>query len=168
MMYSMLFLSISLSISFLFLTHPMSMGLILLSQTILVTLIIGIYSSNFWFSYILFMIMVGGMLVIFIYMTSIASNEKFKFSKAITIMFLSLAFIMIFSTFIDSMMVNLNNSLPDSFNFMKFPNYKFSMNKYLNYPTNLISVTLIIYLFFTLIAVVKITNINYGPLRQKF
>lgn len=40
------------------------------------------------------------------------------------------------------------------------------LNKLYNYPTNLINLLIINYLFLTLIAVVKITNIFYGPLRQ--
>lgn len=42
-----------------------------------------------------------------------------------------------------------------------------SLNKLYNYPTNLISILLINYLFLTLIASVKITNIFKGPLRTK-
>lgn len=41
------------------------------------------------------------------------------------------------------------------------------LNKLYNFPTNIISILLIIYLFFTLIAIVKITNIFEGPLRPK-
>lgn len=36
-----------------------------------------------------------------------------------------------------------------------------------NFPTNIITILLINYLFLTLIATVKITNIFKGPLRQK-
>jgi NADH-ubiquinone oxidoreductase chain 6 len=42
------------------------------------------------------------------------------------------------------------------------------LNKLYNFPINLITILLIIYLFLTLIAVVKITNIFEGPLRPKF
>jgi len=42
-----------------------------------------------------------------------------------------------------------------------------NLNKLYNFPTNLITLLLINYLFLTLVAVVKITNIFYGPLRQK-
>lgn len=37
-----------------------------------------------------------------------------------------------------------------------------------NTPNLNLTIILINYLFLTLIAVVKITNLNYGPLRQKF
>lgn len=42
------------------------------------------------------------------------------------------------------------------------------LNKLYNFPVNLITILLIIYLFLTLIAVVKITNVFEGPLRPNF
>jgi len=42
------------------------------------------------------------------------------------------------------------------------------LNKLYTFPINLITILLIIYLFLTLIAVVKITNVFEGPLRPKF
>nr|YP_009971770.1 NADH dehydrogenase subunit 6 [Cucujus kempi]QNG56480.1 NADH dehydrogenase subunit 6 [Cucujus kempi] len=165
MMNLMLITSTILTFTFLFLNHPLSFGLILLIQTILVALISGSISLNFWYSYILFLIMVGGMLVLFIYMTSIASNEKFKFSPKL---FLSISLLIPISLFI----MFINNLLTPTYlnentNFNNL-NFSFSMNKYMNWPTNMMYFIIIIYLFITLIAVVKITNINYGPLRQKF
>nr|UEE94332.1 NADH dehydrogenase subunit 6 [Cucujus costatus] len=154
-----------LIIMFLFLNHPLSFGVILLIQTILIAMISGSISSNFWYSYILFLIMVGGMLVLFIYMTSIASNEKFKFSsKLFFLMNLTIPIFMLM------MMDNFFLNSPNSKEYMNIEilNFSFSMNKYMNWPTNMIYFIIIIYLFITLIAVVKITNINYGPLRQKF
>nr|AML26103.1 NADH dehydrogenase subunit 6 [Staphylinidae sp. BMNH 1274257] len=159
----LLMLSLLLSMIFMFLNHPMSMGLILLMQTIIVSLITGMMNSNFWFSYILFLIMIGGMLVIFIYMTSIASNEMFNYSNSI--LYLSL-------TTINAMMLIM--LIQDNY----FINYFFNYNKYLftlntslmkffNYPSIFIMIMMIIYLFITLIAIVKITKIEYGPLRPK-
>lgn len=40
-----------------------------------------------------------------------------------------------------------------------------SLNKLYNFPTNLITIILINYLFLTLVAIVKITDSNQGPLR---
>nr|YP_010352242.1 NADH dehydrogenase subunit 6 [Reticulitermes dabieshanensis]UOL50336.1 NADH dehydrogenase subunit 6 [Reticulitermes dabieshanensis] len=57
--------------------HPLAMGMMLLLQTMMTCMISGTMYKSFWFSYILFMIMIGGMLVLFMYMTSLASNEMF-------------------------------------------------------------------------------------------
>lgn len=40
------------------------------------------------------------------------------------------------------------------------------LNKLYNYPTNIITILLINYLLITLIAIVKITKLFYGPLRK--
>nr|ALO70838.1 NADH deshydrogenase subunit 6 [Philonthus fimetarius] len=162
----MIFLSLMLSMMFIFLTHPLTMGVTLLTQTILISLMTGLMQINFWFSYILFLIMIGGMLVLFIYMTSIASNEKFMFSnKIMTLMFFMLIMTMIMYFNIDNKffhLINFSSNYPS--------NYQFYLNlsKFFNHPSNIILFMMIIYLFITLIAVVKITNIKIGPLRQKF
>nr|QNG56272.1 NADH dehydrogenase subunit 6 [Platisus zelandicus] len=166
MMNIMIILMWIMSMMFLFLNHPLSFGLILLIQTILCALITGLMSLNFWYSYILFLIMVGGMLVLFMYMTSIASNEKFKFSLNLFYMF---NFLMI--TLIPvSYFFHFNNKIFTE-NFIN-QNYQLTfpltMNKYMFLPSMMIYLMIIMYLFITLIAIVKITNINYGPLRQKY
>nr|YP_010294907.1 NADH dehydrogenase subunit 6 [Oiceoptoma thoracicum]UMO90845.1 NADH dehydrogenase subunit 6 [Oiceoptoma thoracicum] len=161
----MMTLSLMLSFTFIFMQHPLSMGLVLLSQTILIALITGVISLNFWFSYILFLIMIGGMLVLFIYMTSVASNEKFKYSNLITLMNIIIFLLSIPLYFIDNMLVYVNNIQVE--NLMNEELF-LSLSKFFNFPSSIILLMMIIYLFITLIAVVKITNISCGPLRQKF
>nr|QVM79280.1 NADH dehydrogenase subunit 6 [Niphona lateraliplagiata] len=162
MINSMLFLAfISL-----FLNHPLSYGLVLLIQTIFVALMTGMMASNYWFSYIIFLVMVGGMLILFIYMTSVASNEKFKFSIKLTLIFLPMFLLTSFFIFSDAFFYDLilKNDLMDQSN---NSNFKLSLNKFINYPLNSIFYLMIIYLLITLIMVVKITDIKSGPLRQK-
>nr|ALO76933.1 NADH deshydrogenase subunit 6 [Habrocerus capillaricornis] len=158
LMMSFMFTSI-----FFLLNHPLSMGMVLMSQTILIAFITGLLSINFWFSYIMFLIMIGGMLVLFIYMTSIASNELFKFSTKIL-------FLMIVSMMVTLMFIKMNmmEYYYMNTNLMNNESINFSLNKFINYPSNYIMILMIIYLLITLIAVVKIVNLNFGPLRQKF
>nr|QWB85906.1 NADH dehydrogenase subunit 6 [Aegosoma pallidum] len=157
-----------MSIFFLCVSHPLSFGLILLLQTLLVSLITGLMNFNFWFSYILFLIMVGGMLILFIYMTSIASNEKFKFSSKLLVMFSLFLVASLLFLIIDQMYTNQFTLTYDLINQnMKLTNSN-SFTKFLNTPASLNLTLIIIYLLITLILVVKITNIQYGPLRQKF
>nr|APX40496.1 NADH dehydrogenase subunit 6 [Longitarsus membranaceus] len=148
--------------------HPLSCGMILLIQTILTALLTGMMSLNFWYSYILFLIMIGGMLILFIYMTSIASNEKFKWNK--NFLYIYFSFMIIFSLiiFIDPYYMNLLTNIMDTKNSMMNLMNQFSMMKYFNYPNYFIMMIMIIYLFITLIAIVKMTKFNYGALRQKF
>nr|AYW52256.1 NADH dehydrogenase subunit 6 [Cleridae sp. 1 ACP-2013] len=155
------------SFSILFLSHPMSLGMILLIQTILTSLIISLLNFNFWFSYILFLVMVGGMLVLFIYMTSIASNEKFLFSNFLIMLVISSTILMMMMMMMDSFMFNLNLLNNEILMKNDWTKFNLSMNKFFNYPNLSIFCISIIYLLMTLIAVVKISNLNLGPLRPK-
>jgi NADH-ubiquinone oxidoreductase chain 6 len=60
--------------------HPLAIGIILLIQTIITCLIRGLINKRLWFQYILFIVFVGGMVVLFIYVTRVASNEIFSLS----------------------------------------------------------------------------------------
>nr|APX39388.1 NADH dehydrogenase subunit 6 [Longitarsus luridus] len=148
--------------------HPLSCGMILLIQTILTALFTGMMSLNFWYSYILFLIMIGGMLILFIYMTSIASNEKFKFNKKFIYMYMLFLMILSMMFLTDPYYTNLMINIIDMKNSLMMLKNQFSMMKYFNYPNYFIMMMMIIYLFITLIAIVKITKFNYGALRQKF
>nr|ALO70545.1 NADH deshydrogenase subunit 6 [Euaesthetus ruficapillus] len=161
-MLTMLLMTLLLSMIIIFMIHPMSMGMILLIQTILISMMMKIMNLSSWFSYILFLIMIGGMLILFIYMTSIASNEKFKFNKYILI-FMS---IMLLSIMINKSYFYYNKIYLNSFNNNNL--LPLFLNKFMNFPSSIILFMIIIYLFITLIAVVKITNFSKGPLRQKF
>jgi len=154
---------------FIQLSHPLSIMLILLIQTFLICLITGSINENFWFSYIIFLVFLGGILVIFIYITSLASNEIFSFSIKITSIFLT---IFIFTLIITNLLnldlfINFNNNetINNLFN-IRIKETSKSIYKLYNFPTNIVTIILINYLFLTLIVRVKITCFNYGPLRN--
>nr|AXS66628.1 NADH dehydrogenase subunit 6 [Curculionoidea sp. 2 KM-2017] len=156
-----------LSLTFIFLSHPLSLGFILLMQSIMISLIIGYFYLNFWFSYILFLVMIGGMLVMFIYMTSIASNEKFSIPKYMMMMIISIMTIFMLMFFIDNYYSNILNYMninmsQSSTNIILSP-----LSKFFNAPNMQMMIILMIYLFMTLIATVKIVGKNFGTLRQK-
>nr|YP_010946931.1 NADH dehydrogenase subunit 6 [Symploce maxima]WGO57688.1 NADH dehydrogenase subunit 6 [Symploce maxima] len=157
-------LSTLLSVSFTQMSHPLAMGLILLIQTVFISLISGMLSQSFWFSYVLFLIFLGGMLILFIYVTSLASNEMFFLSMKIS---LSSMFVLLISTIMLSLLIMPLLQNQETILFMSTNNYLInSLTKLYNQPTGLITILLASYLFLTLIAVVKITNIFSGPLRQ--
>nr|QWL15089.1 NADH dehydrogenase subunit 6 [Xenostrongylus variegatus] len=160
-------MSFMLSLTFLFMNHPLSVGFILLIQTIIISILTGLLNYNFWFSYILFLVMIGGMLILFIYMTSISSNKKFKFSMKIMLLMMLMFIVFMISYFIDLYFMNYMNFNMNMFNFDQYIEY-YSLNKFMNYPNYLSLFMLFIYLFITLIAVTKICNLKSGPLRQKF
>nr|YP_010733852.1 NADH dehydrogenase subunit 6 [Atteva charopis]WEG93575.1 NADH dehydrogenase subunit 6 [Atteva charopis] len=154
------------------LNHPLSMGLMILLQTFLTCLISGMMTNTYWFSYILFLTFLGGLLVLFIYVSSIASNEIFYYSfnkNMFMIIFLFISFILSFFFKNNLNWFNLfSNEEMNKFNYNFFFNNEnmINLSKLYNNQTYLIMPMLIIYLFITLIAVVKITNIFYGPIRS--
>nr|YP_010693019.1 NADH dehydrogenase subunit 6 [Rhagoletis batava]WCB98148.1 NADH dehydrogenase subunit 6 [Rhagoletis batava]WCB98161.1 NADH dehydrogenase subunit 6 [Rhagoletis batava]WCB98174.1 NADH dehydrogenase subunit 6 [Rhagoletis batava] len=171
-MMQLILYSSTLISSFIFMqmNHPLAMGLMLLIQTLQICLMTGLMAKSFWFSYILFLIFLGSMLVLFIYITSLASNEMFSLSMKLTT--ICLMFFSLF-TILNLMMDKSILSIFLENNEMKFMNNidlfmeenSLNLNKLYNYPTNLITILLMNYLLITLIAVVKITKLFYGPLR---
>nr|QFG40081.1 NADH dehydrogenase subunit 6 [Munidopsis lauensis] len=160
----------SLILSFLFLsmTHPLTAGLTLLLQTTLVATITGLAYPSFWFSYILFLIFLGGMLVLFIYVASIASNEQFKFNfKALLLaggfsfFFSALAFLL------DPILTPNKTATPVSSLAYKFnmSDSAFQISPIYNTPSCPFTLYIICYLLLVLIMIVKIMNIFSSPLR---
>nr|YP_010692941.1 NADH dehydrogenase subunit 6 [Anastrepha ornata]WCB98057.1 NADH dehydrogenase subunit 6 [Anastrepha ornata] len=164
--------STTLISSFIFIqmNHPLAMGLMLLIQTMQICILTGLMAKSFWFSYVLFLIFLGGVLVLFIYVTSLASNEMFSLSMKTAFMFM-LIFILLMSTswLMDKSYISFfiqNNEMQTMFNLNMFTEENsLNLHKLYNYPTNLITILLMNYLLITLIAVVKITKLFYGPLR---
>nr|QXG19248.1 NADH dehydrogenase subunit 6 [Drosophila guttifera] len=165
--YSLIFM---FTIIFINMIHPLAMGLTLLIQTVLICLITGLMTKSFWFSYILFLIFLGGMLVLFIYVTSLASNEMFNLSIKLTLISLIMLFLALMISFIidknSSMFIFLNNEMENISNLNSYiTENSLSLNKLYNFPTNFMTILLMNYLLITLIVVVKITNMQKGPLR---
>nr|YP_010736670.1 NADH dehydrogenase subunit 6 [Tessaromerus quadriarticulatus]WEM32418.1 NADH dehydrogenase subunit 6 [Tessaromerus quadriarticulatus] len=157
MMMWLVMMMVSMSILFTFLKHPLSMTFILIIQTFMISLITGLAMSTFIMSYIIMIIMISGMLVLFVYMSSIASNEKFKMNLMLMLPF---GFIMVWVGMnieaLENTTSNINNS-----------SEMYMLIKMFNYPTNYMIMFMVFYLFFTMISVSNIINLSEGPLRMK-
>lgn len=145
------------------------MGIILLLQTLAICAITALINFHVWFSYILFLIFLGGMLVLFIYITSLASNEMFQFSfKMIALFVITMSSGMLLAIILDPLLLDFKIASSDI--------HKYMGNTYNSqivligniYSANTINTTLfiILYLLLTLIVVVKITYTFLGPLRM--
>nr|YP_010261343.1 NADH dehydrogenase subunit 6 [Leptophlebia marginata]YP_010261356.1 NADH dehydrogenase subunit 6 [Leptophlebia vespertina]UIB40250.1 NADH dehydrogenase subunit 6 [Leptophlebia marginata]UIB40263.1 NADH dehydrogenase subunit 6 [Leptophlebia vespertina] len=156
------------SLLFLMMNHPLAMALVLLMQTLAITLFTGLTSPTYWFSYILFLVFLGGVLVLFIYVTSLASNEMFSVSTMGTLMILSTMILSLMTfllgdSFLTHMMIELQPLQPLNESYLYT-----TLAKLYTAPTFLLTLTLVLYLLITLIVVVKITSIHTGPLRQTY
>nr|WNL54482.1 NADH dehydrogenase subunit 6 [Amitermes cryptodon] len=154
-------LSTMTSLMFTQMKHPMAMGLMLLIQTTMVCLISGTMYSSFWFSYILFMIMIGGMLVLFMYMTSLASNEMFSPSNKMLVTTL-----MLLPILMHMMPTVTNNKEMNTHNTMTENEILTTTTVMYNQMMGTMTTLLVLYMLLTLIVVVNIINVSKGPLRH--
>lgn len=113
-------------------------------------------------------------MVLFVYVTSLASNEIFQFSIKIFIFSLIFIVFILFLLIIwsDKLILfnNIFNFEIEALNSLRKRTIKENsliLSKLFNYPTNLITILVINYLFLTLIVRVKITKTFKGPLRPK-
>nr|YP_010248188.1 NADH dehydrogenase subunit 6 [Gonodactylus smithii]QTK16229.1 NADH dehydrogenase subunit 6 [Gonodactylus smithii]UEV86999.1 NADH dehydrogenase subunit 6 [Gonodactylellus affinis] len=161
--------SMTLSLVFTTITHPLAMGMMLLLQTLTICAITSLLNFHVWFSYILFLIFLGGMLVLFIYITSLASNEMFQFSfKMISFFIIMMSLGFFLSMILDPLLLDFKMSSSDMHKYM---GETYNMQAVLIgniYSSNTMNTTLfmILYLLLTLIVVVKITYTFLGPLRM--
>nr|AIA77388.1 NADH dehydrogenase subunit 6 [Kleidocerys resedae resedae] len=145
-------MAMMLSIMFMLSNHPMMMSLIIIMQTINISMMTGMSLGSFWFSYIIMIIMLSGMLVLLIYMASIASNEKIIITtkQMITIL----------------LMFIINNKIEQN-EIPSIKNMNLMLNNMFNSTTNTMIIMMVFYLLMTMIIISKIVNIHEGPLRIK-
>nr|AVW86054.1 NADH dehydrogenase subunit 6 [Branchinotogluma japonicus] len=147
---------IALSLSIIMSPSPLSMGLWIL----LIALASSWLSSvifNSWFAIIIFLIYIGGMLVMFAYFTALTPNQPL----GMTTMWFSFLFAMVTTLLL---MFYSNFSLPMLFSSPLTSIYPSISSLY--YPKNSFLILLLAStLFFILVAVVKIALLSKGPLR---
>lgn len=105
-----------------------------------------------WFSFLIFLIYIGGILVIFIYFSSLIPNQIFKIKNLIPLIF------------IIPILILFNNNFKFYFNLQpNFINYEFS---YIILTHNLtLFFSILIFLFIILLIVVKISSSSLYPIR---
>nr|QGT34621.1 NADH dehydrogenase subunit 6 [Metisotoma macnamarai] len=156
-MKSIMMFSIAMSSVFMQSSHPIMLMIIILTQTILLALIIWIVLKTNWFSYIMFLIFLGGLMVLFIYISSLAANEMFYF-KPNTYMHITLGLMIIFMF----MSMFMNNQMT-----LSSPNMMSStLVVMISKSMLMMSLSTMLYLLLTLIVVVKLTSKYKGPLRN--
>nr|AVJ52570.1 NADH dehydrogenase subunit 6 [Dalcantha cf. alata YW-2018] len=154
-------LMVTMSIMFLCMKHPLSMGFMMICQTIIIALLMGVNMKSFLLSYIIIMIMLSGMLVLFIYMASVASNEKFQTPFKLIMMFLMLNFVV----YIMIEYLEINDGIIYSNNMMKMD--EMNMIKLFNTTSGYIIMMMIMYLLLSMIIVSNMAPVQGGPLRNK-
>lgn len=158
-MFSLLTAIVLLNFSFVFIFHPLAIILVLIAQSIIVSILLFALSHFPWFSYTLILVFLGGMLILFTYIANVASNEKFSLNLKI----LALRGLIVVLSF------------PFNYLRLKLPQEAKPQNQeqftgiLLIKPYDLIILPLIMIMagiiLLTLLGVVKIRKMNSGPLR---
>lgn len=142
-------LTLSFGLSIVTTTSPIALGLWILVLSILVSILCRI-SYFSWFGFIIFLIYIGGILVIFAYFTAIQPNQQFNLGLPLFFMVLS--------------SINLPiNIYPITVNLFISNRWWISSIFYIRNIR--VVVILGFVLFLALVRVVKITTVNIAPLR---
>nr|YP_010958565.1 NADH dehydrogenase subunit 6 [Centrotypus laticornis]UXF57641.1 NADH dehydrogenase subunit 6 [Centrotypus laticornis] len=137
---------------------PMSMGIMLMIQTTWTIMLMNTINNSSWIPLITFLIMMGGLLVIFLYMSSITSNEKFKMNYKLSLM------IIIMMIPHEELMLSGQNF--ESEEILTKSKEMISMSKMYS-KSMIMTMLMIMYLMLTMITINKIVKTFEGPLRSK-
>nr|YP_009472970.1 NADH dehydrogenase subunit 6 [Neolethaeus assamensis]AST10200.1 NADH dehydrogenase subunit 6 [Neolethaeus assamensis] len=149
-----------LTIMFMTTKHPLSLGIIIIAQTLNIAMMTGMYMGTFWFSYIIVITMISGMLVLFIYMASVASNEKFLPSIKLSMTMFLMIMISSITQYIyptekmEQLNIKTDLNVEDTSLLLLF-----------NTNSTLLTMTMVLYLLFSMTVISYIVNIYEGPLR---
>nr|QXP43459.1 NADH dehydrogenase subunit 6 [Koreocerus koreanus] len=139
---------------------PMSMGIMLMMQTVLMTTLMNKMMTSSWLTMITFLMMIGGLLILFIYMSSLASNEKFKINMKM--MAITITATWMTEDLMQSMQINETQNLIN----IEYTE-QLSLNKLYNKKSMSITLIMVMYLLLTMITVTKLVKHYEGPLRSK-
>lgn len=151
--------------------HPLILRLILVLYVIILRLFINLLGNNYWYSYLLFLVIIGGLIILFIYFTSIASNELINFNKSYLLYFILkilLVFLVFLIYFFYSEKILFINNFIDiySLNYFLVTIKDFGIKRlYMDFSIDL-NIYIILYLFFTMVRCVLICIKLIIPFRQ--
>ena len=139
-----------------YLSHPISISISLIFIAILARIISFSISSS-WFFYLIILVFLGGVIILIIYIRTLAANEKFsllniKSRRVIFFVILRLLFIFLIKYKNIFNFVRLNNTAVG----ILYESSNFSLLLFL-----------IMYLLLTLVCVVKLVKFESGPLIKR-
>nr|QLD97086.1 NADH dehydrogenase subunit 6 [Secretargas transgariepinus] len=137
-----------ISILFLMSTHPMTMIFMMIMMTMTIAFLMYSMMKSLWFALILILLLLGGMMILFIYVVSLTPNEKFIFKK--------------WTFFIMILPLTMKIKILNLFLLEKKNILIFNMDK-----NSMLLIFITIFLLLTLVAIMKLINSSLAPLRLK-
>lgn len=144
--------------------HPVIIIIIILIYRSIICLNISIWKFNYILSIFLFLIIIRGLLIIFLYFSSLISNEQIKFKINYYLLIIS-----IFSTIFSYFLIKINPSNLFIYKYKFHENSpiffinKINFNNILNlydYPLNNLTILSIFYLLISLFSIIKICSLK--------
>lgn len=147
--------------------HPIIIIILIIIFNLFRCLNISIWKLNFIYSIIIFLIIIRGLLIIFIYFSRLISNEQIKINFNLKSLWL-----LILNTLIPlNIILTYNQFIFNQFNFIIFESnpIKFIfINKFINitnlyfYPLNNLTILTILFLLIAFITIIKINSSTHS------
>nr|QPM99861.1 NADH dehydrogenase subunit 6 [Haemaphysalis flava] len=144
-----MFIILAMSILFMMMTHPIMMLMSVMMLTLYMSMIFYYISQFSMISLIMILLILGGMLIIFMYMVSLTPNNK-------------ISFITKYFSFITVMLLLINIEIQ----YKSLEHLIFSKIYFYNFM-NLIML-MMMYLILSLTVVMKLTNSNMSPMKMSY
>jgi NADH-ubiquinone oxidoreductase chain 6 len=142
---------ISLSINIFLILSPLSIGITILFIALIVATLFS-YAISSWIAFLIFLIYIGGMLVIFSYFVSLTPNQTINIIYILVIMTITLITLGVLTSLL-------------SLKTTPITTYVIQSNIFYLKPNSTLLILLATILLITIIIVVKLTITNKGPLR---
>nr|YP_004935446.1 NADH dehydrogenase subunit 6 [Bathyteuthis abyssicola]BAL27729.1 NADH dehydrogenase subunit 6 [Bathyteuthis abyssicola] len=158
----MISVGFSLSSVCMMVIQPLSLGFMLMVMILCVSGLVGMVTFS-WYGYLLFLVYIGGLLVMFMYVISLIPNLIFLSSKVFIYFFIIFLGFMMMNFFInkDTVSVEIKELSLFDYSFMSMSGGSLIMM----YDNFLCYLLLGVVLLFVLVSVVKICYYCEGPLR---
>lgn len=151
-------------------SHPILFIIFIIIYRILISLRISIWKSNFIYSIIIFLIIIRGLLIIFLYFSRLISNEQIilninKIIFYITILNFSFIYLNLYikNLFLSNLIYKFKETSP-----LTNVNEKIFINitQLYTYPYNNLTIICIIFLLISLFTIIKLSSTKSKPLRK--
>nr|YP_009905722.1 NADH dehydrogenase subunit 6 [Ochetellus glaber]QGW36346.1 NADH dehydrogenase subunit 6 [Ochetellus glaber] len=152
------------------LLHPILIMSMIIMYSVLMSMNMSIWKMNYMYSIMLFLIMISGLLIIFLYFSSLISNEKMNLSLNFNIIsIITMNFILIMLNILYKKLYNYNMifKTKDNMSIMEVNNKSFQniLNLY-TYPFNNLTILCMSFLLISLFSIIKISSLKSKPLRK--
>lgn len=147
-------------------THPIYLLIIVIIYSGIICFIISAWSYNFIYSIILFLIIIRGILIIFLYFSRLISNDQTKLNINIPLIFRFFFNIIIFIYIIKYFNYPIYNFNEILISFLSNNNTFNNIIHIFSYPYRNITIICILYLLLTLFTIIKICSIKTSTLRK--